>query len=203
MIREQTGREPAARARQEAALAALDIVVMTPRSADGELLIRELQRTRASVRHCWPAPETYPVEADVIVSEWVPRLAHRLPWVPGQAKAALVVVLPAGPLALDQLHDVAADALLPRPFTQGVVAAIVLHAHVRFAYEQRLRARIDKLDETLRGMRTIERAKAILVETRGIGADDAYHFIRRQAMDRRVTINAVAAAIIDSHELLG
>jgi AmiR/NasT family two-component response regulator len=203
MIREQPGREPGGRGRQEAALAALDIVVMTPRSAEGEMLIRELQRTRASVRHCWPAPETYPVEADVIVSELVPGLAHRLPWVPGQAKAALVVVLPAGAPALDQLHNIAADALLPRPLAPGVVPAIVLHAHVRFAYEQRLRARIDKLDETLRGMRTIERAKAILVETRSIGQDDAYNFIRRQAMDRRVTINAVAAAIIDSHELLG
>jgi AmiR/NasT family two-component response regulator len=195
--------ERAVRSRQEDALAALDIVVITPPAAETEALIRAVQRTRASVRQCWPPPLSYPSEADVIVTELIPGLATRLPWVPGQAKAALVVLLGDAAPALDLLHHAAPDALLPRPFALSAVPAVLLHAHLRFAYEQRLRGRIDKLDETLRGVRTIERAKTVLVETRGIGPDAAYDFMRRQAMDRRVTINAVAAMIIDSHELLG
>ncbi len=40
------------------------------------------------------------------------------------------------------------------------------------------------------------------MSTRSIGEDEAYRFIRRQAMDRRVSISVVAAAIVDSHEIL-
>ena len=39
--------------------------------------------------------------------------------------------------------------------------------------------------------------------TRRLQEDEAYGFIRRQAMDRRVSASAVAAAIVDSFELLG
>ncbi|HWV97272.1 MAG TPA: ANTAR domain-containing protein [Xanthobacteraceae bacterium] len=52
-------------------------------------------------------------------------------------------------------------------------------------------------------MRTVERAKVILMTTRRMAETEAYGFIRRQAMDRRVSTSAVAAAIVDSFELLG
>ena len=33
--------------------------------------------------------------------------------------------------------------------------------------------------------------------------EEAYHFLRRQAMERRVSIGSVANALIDSQEILG
>jgi AmiR/NasT family two-component response regulator len=81
------------------------------------------------------------------------------------------------------------------------MTALVL-ARTRFSYEQRLRGRIDKLDETLRAIRSVERAKAILMSQQRIDEEAAYHFMRRQAMARRVSITAVAAAIVDAHEIL-
>jgi AmiR/NasT family two-component response regulator len=197
------GADQARRRRHEACLAALDLLVVTPRNPEGELLLRELQRTRARVRHVWPVPELIPDDVDVVFTELMPDLPRRLPWVPGQPKAALVVLLPNAAISLDLLHNCAPDALLQRPFAAHAIPACLLQAHTRFTYEMRMRARIDKLDETLRGIRTIERAKTILVQTRNIGEDAAYTFIRRQAMDRRVTINSVATKIIDSYDLLG
>ncbi|MCA1397960.1 ANTAR domain-containing protein, partial [Bradyrhizobium sp. BRP56] len=44
---------------------------------------------------------------------------------------------------------------------------------------------IEKLDDNLRSMRTVERAKAILMATRQMPETEAYGFIRRQAMERR------------------
>ena len=64
-------------------------------------------------------------------------------------------------------------------------------------------ARIDKLDETLRSFRSVERAKNILMEKRDLDEEEAYHFMRRQAMNQRISIGVVAAAIIDSHDILG
>ena len=47
--------------------------------------------------------------------------------------------------------------------------------------------RIDKLDETLRSFRSVERAKSILMEKRNLDEEEAYHFMRRQAMSQRVS----------------
>lgn len=182
----------------------LDIVVAMARDENCDLLIRELQRARGRVRHVWPLPERMPEDADVIYCDLMPGLPDRLAWIPGAPKSALVLTIPAAPPPdLELLRNCSPDALLHRPFaTHAVLASLVL-AWTRYKYEQRLRGRIDKLDETLRSIHSVERAKAILMAKEGINEEDAYHFMRRQAMTRRVSISAVAAAIVDSHEVLG
>jgi AmiR/NasT family two-component response regulator len=182
----------------------LDIVVAIARDENCDLLMRELQRARGRVRHLWPVPERMPEDTDVIYCDLVPGLPNRLPWIPGAPGAALVLTIPvAPPPDLELLRNCSPDALLHRPFaTHAVLASLVL-AWTRFKYEQRLRGRIDKLDETLRTIHSVERAKAILMAKESISEEDAYHYMRRQAMTRRVSISAVAAAIVDSHEVLG
>jgi AmiR/NasT family two-component response regulator len=182
----------------------LDIAVALRRDDDGEFLIRELQRTRARVRHVWPLPDRLPEDADVVFCDLTPGLLERIPWVPGDPTAALVVVMPpAAPPDLDLLKNCAADAVLHRPFAAHAAVTSLALALGTFAYGERLRARIDKLDETLHSIRSVERAKAILMDRDKLREEEAYHFLRRQAMDRHVSISAVAAAIIDSHEILG
>jgi AmiR/NasT family two-component response regulator len=85
---------------------------------------------------------------------------------------------------------------------QSVLASLFL-GHDHFLYECRLRGRIEKLDDNLRTMRSVERAKAILMQTRSVSEEEAYHYLRRQAMERRVTIGSLANAIVDSQDLLG
>jgi AmiR/NasT family two-component response regulator len=185
-------------------ISSLEIIVAVPRDEEGDMLARELLRTRSSVRRVWPLPPRLPEAVDVMFCELTPELPQCLPWVPGQPLAALVVVaraLQAPPLKL--LRNCAPHAVLHRPFTSGTVLASLAVARAQFLYEQRLRARIDKLDETLRSFRSVERAKSILMERRNLGEEEAYHFMRRQAMSQRVSVGAVAAAIIDSHDILG
>jgi len=182
----------------------LDVVVALRRDEDGEFLIRELQRTRARVRHVWPVPEVLPEDTDVIFCELTPGLSERIPWIPGEPRAAIVVTIPlVPPPDLDLLRACAVDAALHRPLTSHAVLVSLVMARTRFTYDQRLRWRIDKLDENLRAIRAVERAKVILMDARKMDEEAAYHFIRRQAMERRVSISAVAAAIVDSHEILG
>lgn len=182
----------------------LDLIVATRRDEDGELLIRELQRVRAKVRHVWPVPDRLPEDADLIFCDFVPGFADRIPWIPGEPKAALVAIVPlAPPPDLSALRDSAPDAVLHKPFTTYSILTSLVLARSQFLYGQRLRTRIEKLDENLRAMRAVERAKAILMSSRNLREEEAYNFIRRQAMDRRVSISAVAAAIVDSHDILG
>lgn len=185
-------------------LAELTAVILAPVDDQTTLLLRELQRYRMRVQQVWPMPTTVPGDADVVFCEYCPDLARRLPWIPGDARSALVAILPATEsIQAEALCHATPNAVLPRPFTpNGVLSSLVL-ARSQFAYERRLRSKIEKLDENLRSMRTVERAKAILMATRQMPETEAYGFIRRQAMDRRVSASAVAAAIVDSFELLG
>lgn len=187
-----------------AEIGSLDIVVASRRDEGGDLLVRELQRTRARVRHVWPVPDHLPEDTDVIFVDLAPGLANRIAWLPGEPKAALVLTIPAVPPPdLELLRNCAPDAVLHRPFTTHAVLTSLMLARTHFAYQQRLRGRIEKLDETLRAIRSVERAKTILMAKENMREDEAYHFMRRQAMTRRVSLSAVAAAIVDSHEVLG
>jgi two-component system, response regulator / RNA-binding antiterminator len=95
---------------------------------------------------------------------------------------------------------------LHRPFTAGAVLTSLAIARAQILHEHRLRARIDKLDETLRSFRSVERANNVLMEKRKLDDEEAYHFKRRQAMNPPISIGSigvVAAAVIDSHDILG
>ncbi len=193
----------AARAGGPERLAGLDLVVSTERDASGELLIRELQRTRARVHHVWPVPPLLPREADVIFCDLLPDLPDRLPWVPGEPAAALVVLtLPAVPLDLDLLRKSVPEAALHRPFTPVAILASLALARGRFEYEQRLRGRIERLDGTLRVIRSVERAKAVLMHHRQLQENEAYEYLRSQAMERRVSIGAMAAMVVDAYKVI-
>jgi AmiR/NasT family two-component response regulator len=197
-------RSPSGRKSVVQELADLAVVVVAPDDEQTAFLVREMQRLRIRARTVWPMPESLPSDADIVFCEYTPDLARRLPWIPGDARAALVVILPLNdPINADALANATPDAVLARPFSFNAVLSGLIVARSQFRYEQRLRSKIERLDENLRSMRTVERAKAILMETRRMPENEAYGFIRRQAMDRRVSASAVAAAIVDSFELLG
>src|ERR1700691_6386626 len=134
-------------------ISALDIIVAVPPDQHGEMLARELSRTRGSVRRIWPLPERLPASADVMFCELTPELPQCLPWVPGKPLAALVAVVNAirAP-QLKLLRDCAPHATLPRPFTGATVVTSLAVGRAQFLYEQRLRARVDKTDEDLRSL---------------------------------------------------
>lgn len=182
----------------------LDILLAVPNDEQAEMLAHELQRTRSVIRRLWPIPPCLPDAVDVMFCELLPELSHSLPWVPGQPTAALVVVAhgtQSPPLKL--LRDCSPHAVLHRPFTRATIINSLAIARSRFLYERRLRTRIGKLDETIRTFRTVERAKNILMTERNLDEDEAYHFMRLQATNQRVSVGSVAATIINAHDILG
>ena len=62
----------------------------------------------------------------------------------------------------------------------------------------------DELAETktaLADRKSIDRAKALLMKTRGIGEDEAYAMMRRSAMNQNVRIGDIARALITASEI--
>ncbi|MDZ4365599.1 MAG: hypothetical protein U0987_00995, partial [Afipia sp.] len=151
-------------ARQGAVEPELNIAVMVERDDHGEFLIRELQRQRVTVRHVWPLPSQIPLQYDAIFCALSVDLPQRIPWVPGEPSSALILVDDGkAPLNLKLIHNCAAHGLLHYPATSRAIQSVLMLAREHFQYERRLRGRIEKLDENLRTMRVVERAKVLLM----------------------------------------
>jgi response regulator NasT len=65
----------------------------------------------------------------------------------------------------------------------------------------RLENEVKELKETLETRKVIERAKGILMETMGITETEAFKRIQKQSMNKRISMRAVAEAIILAHNL--
>ena len=145
--------------------------------------MRELQRLRCTVRHIWPMPPQIPEGFDVVYCALVDDLPRRIPWLPGEPATALVIVDRGREhLNLKLIHHCAAHGLVHMPVTSRSAAGSLAMAREHFLYEQRLRGRIEKLDENMRTMRTVERAKLILMRVKNLSEEDAYNYLRNQAM---------------------
>jgi response regulator NasT len=73
----------------------------------------------------------------------------------------------------------------------------------RFDEYQRLKIDLAEANLKLSERKLIDRAKGILMKSRGMGEDEAYQALRRMAMDRGKRLGEIAQQLIDMAELLG
>jgi len=83
------------------------------------------------------------------------------------------------------------------------VKSIVDVAVARFDEHQKLRAELAEANLKLSERKLVERAKGILMNARGMPEEEAFHTLRRMAMDRGKRLSEVARQVIDMKDLLG
>jgi response regulator NasT len=82
------------------------------------------------------------------------------------------------------------------------VRPILEVAIARFNESQTLRRELETARSTLEDRKVIERAKGILMKTRGLTEDDAFRLLRKMAMDRKMRLAAVAREVVGAAEFL-
>ena len=181
----------------------LRVVVAHPRDPDGEILVRHLQRLGCRVDHLWPTPDQLDTEADIVFclveAETRPFCLSLIE----KAHAALIgVVDPTHPRSMQLLTDVNPLAVLTKPIDPAALLTNLVVARNNSRYQRRLQSKISKLEETLRSVRKVERAKTILMEKRHIDESEAYAYLRDQAMKKRVPIGVIATVVVESNDVL-
>jgi response regulator NasT len=68
---------------------------------------------------------------------------------------------------------------------------------------QRLKIELAEANLKLSERKQVERAKGLLMQSRGLSEDDAYHALRKLAMSKKLRLGDVAQRLIDTAELLG
>ena len=176
----------------------LNVSLITELDAQGAELMRHLQKTRARVEHRWPMPERIGDNADLIICEYSPDLSRRYAWMPGEAGAAVIVLIPAVEnVDLSGLKAAIPDAVLHRPYRSEAISTALIIAWDHFSHARRQRARIARLDENVRSLRQIERAKHIIMEQKNLSETNALNELRSMAMARRLSMAALASQLID------
>ncbi|XDB00377.1 ANTAR domain-containing protein (plasmid) [Sulfitobacter sp. LCG007] len=89
------------------------------------------------------------------------------------------------------------DGLHPNRIRPVLDAAIA-----RFHMFQRMRSELEATKKALHERKIIERAKGILMRSRGLGEDEAYALLRSTAMDKGRRISDVAEALVTAADLL-
>ena len=177
--------------------------VVHPRDRDGELLIRCVQRMGGRVANIWPPGETLEQPIDILFCTLEPAALTLLRLATTQADLAVVGILDAANSGHLQLLKITTPhALLVRPLEAHAIPGQIVLALNNARFQARQQSKIAKLEETLRSYRKVEQAKAILMSRRKIGEPEAYGYLREQAMRRRVSIGALATAIVDASEML-
>jgi len=82
------------------------------------------------------------------------------------------------------------------------LAPVLQVAIARFAQDRALREQLGEAQAKLSERKTIERAKGVLMRESGLSEDEAYHHLRRLAMDRGQRLAQVAERINEAVELL-
>ena len=83
------------------------------------------------------------------------------------------------------------------------VKPVIDVAIARFAQFMSLRAELDKAKAGLAERKLVEKAKGILMKSRGCGEEEAYKALRKMAMDQKSRLVDVANKVIAAADLLG
>ena len=83
------------------------------------------------------------------------------------------------------------------------IRGIIEVAVARFEDFQRLREELAEANLKLAERKLVERAKGLLMKSRGLDEEAAYRLLRKFAMDRKLRLGEVARQLIDAADLLG
>ena len=98
---------------------------------------------------------------------------------------------------VERARDAGAMAYVVKPFTPADLLPAVEIAASRFAEIRALESEIADITERMDTRKKVERAKGLLMENMRLNEPEAFRWIQKTSMDRRLTMREVAEAVID------
>lgn len=103
---------------------------------------------------------------------------------------------------VERARDAGVMAYVVKPFTIGDLVPAIEIAMSRYLQMKSLADEVADLHERLETRKIIDRAKGILMKALNLSEPEAFTWIQRAAMDRRLTMKEVAMAVISPEAAL-
>jgi response regulator NasT len=97
---------------------------------------------------------------------------------------------------VERARDAGVMAYVAKPFSIGDLTPAIEIAMSRHLQMRALSDEVADLHERLESRKLIDRAKGILMQALNLSEPEAFSWIQRAAMDRRISMKAVAEAVI-------
>jgi AmiR/NasT family two-component response regulator len=180
------------------------VLVIHPRDAEGEALIDQLKRIGCNVRGMWPPPPVIPHDIDTVFQLVESSEDTIFPAGSNEHPLTLIAIVDyENPTVLKRLLDSNSHGVVNKPIRSfGILSSLVLARSLR-GYTRRLEGKVQKLEDTLKARRDVDKAVKILVAFKKISEFEAYELVRQQATQKRLTMAEIAASIINAQEMLG
>jgi response regulator NasT len=98
---------------------------------------------------------------------------------------------------VERARDAGAMAYLVKPFSKSDLVPAIEMAVSRFTELKQLELEIADLSQRLETRKLVDRAKSVLQTKYGLTEPAAFRWIQKTSMDRRMTMQAVAQAVIE------
>lgn len=179
------------------------VLVIHPRDEDAATLVDHLKRLGCEVKAVWPMPSVLPKDIDTVfllveslsTDGLTMLLADRNP-------AIIAIVTYESPIALKAIIDLNAHGVISKPIRPlGVLTQFAL-ARYRWGFEGRLATKVAKLEDTLKGRRTVDKAVKILASVNQVDEESAYRMLRDQATAQRQPMAVIAESVIAAQEAM-
>ncbi|WP_327124381.1 MULTISPECIES: response regulator [unclassified Streptomyces] len=101
---------------------------------------------------------------------------------------------------VERARDAGAMAYLVKPFSKSDVVPAIEMAVSRFAELKALETEVADLSQRLETRKLVDRAKSILQTDYGLSEPAAFRWIQKTSMDRRLSMQQLAEALIEDAE---
>ncbi|HVV42970.1 MAG TPA: ANTAR domain-containing protein [Nitrobacter sp.] len=179
------------------------VLVVHPRDAEGDALIDQLKRIGCNVRGIWPPPVEIPHDIDTVFH--LVETAETPAFVASASEDGptfVAIVDYENPTVLRRLLDSNAHGVINKPIRSfGILSSAVL-ARSLHGYSRRLESKVQKLEETLKARRDVDKAVKILARLKKVTETDAYEMLREQATQRRLSMAQIATTVIGAQDVM-
>lgn len=97
---------------------------------------------------------------------------------------------------VERARDAGAMAYVVKPFTRDDLVPAIEIAVSRYAEIKALEAEVADLGERFETRKHIDRAKGVLMKKLGLSEPEAFRWIQKTSMDRRLSMREVAEAVV-------
>ncbi|MBE1459085.1 response regulator NasT [Nocardiopsis terrae] len=99
---------------------------------------------------------------------------------------------------VERAREAGAMAYLVKPFSKSDLVPAIEMATSRYAELAALEAEVSSLQDRLETRKLVEQAKGLLQSRHGMSEPEAFRWIQKNSMDRRLTMRKVAETVVET-----
>ena len=183
------------------------VLILHPKDRECDELVAQIRRIGCRVEAVWPPQGDIASDTDIVFvlfrQDAISTALAKALAEHGPGLTLIGIVEFESPAVIETVVRAGTSAIITKPIRAFGLLTSIIVAHTISDRNRLASERIGKLESRLSGLKQIEKAKSILMARNRVSEQEAYDALRMRAMSKRMTMEAVCAAIIEASEVFG